>query len=256
MGDFNGDLYFYQTYTTAVSVMLTAFEFTVVTAPATTAGWMLEVKNISGEWPVTELTVSVASMAAGKRKVSFSGIETGAGNEYEFRVTAPWSAVENDESLIVDASSTSVYSGGTAGESFVGNVAKDLTFAVYGKSPLGFNATVAIIAANSGGGTGSLDSVALVPADEFAALFDTPHGAAEGLMLDAMDPDEVTAYGTNTSGGIEPADQAKVEYVGIPRIWPGATAIVYDAHTPGNAAPLAGDAKLWYRPTYRTPYGA
>lgn len=129
-------------------------------------------------------------------------------------------------------------------------------FAVYGKSPLGFTATVAIIAANSGGGTGGIDVVALVPADEFAALFDTPHGAAEGLMLDAMDPDEVTAYGTNTSGGIEPADQAKVEYVGIPRIWPGVTAIVYDAHTPANAAPLAGDAKLWYRPTYRTPYGA
>jgi hypothetical protein len=132
----------------------------------------------------------------------------------------------------------------------------DWVFALYGKVPLGFNATVGIIAANSGGGTGSLDLVALVPADEFAALFDTPHGAAEGLMLDAMDPDEVTAYGTNTSGGIEPADQAKVEYVGIPRIWPGATAIVYDAHTPANAAPLAGDAKLWYRPTYRTPYGA
>lgn len=132
----------------------------------------------------------------------------------------------------------------------------DLTFAIHGTVPLGFNSTVGIIAANAGGGSAALDTVALVPADEFALLADTAHGTNEGMMVDAMDPDEVTVYGTNTTGGVEPADQEDVEYTGVPRIWPGTTAIVYDAHTPQAATPLAGDAKLWYKPTYRTPYGA
>lgn len=127
---------------------------------------------------------------------------------------------------------------------------------VFGAAALGFGSTVAIIAANAGGGSAALDTVALVPADEFAVLADTTHGTNQGIMVDAMDPDEVTVYGTNTTGGVEPADQEDVEYIGVPRIWPGTTAIVYDAHTPPASPPLAGDAKLWYKPTYRTPYGA
>jgi hypothetical protein len=127
---------------------------------------------------------------------------------------------------------------------------------VSGSLPFGFDAEVGIVAINAGGGNGQLDTLALVPADEFVLLADTAHAAGEGLMIDAMDPDEVTVYGTDTSGGIEPADQEDAEYSGAPQIWPGETAIVYDAHTPAAAIPTAGDAKLWYKPTYRTPYGA
>lgn len=146
------------------------------------------------------------------------------------------------------ALTTPVGSGESAGD--------DLKFAVAGRAHITFDSTVGVLAANAGAGTVRLDTLALVPGDEFVAMADVTHAANEGMLIDAMDPDEVTIYETDTASGYGPVDQASVEYVGAPRIWPGDTAIVYDAHTPGNAAPTGGDGRLWYKPTYLTPYGA
>lgn len=179
-------------------------------------------------------------------------IETGTtyGFKFIFSFAAPDGTVgfaHSNGDYAAGALTTPIGSGESAGD--------DLTFTVTGRVPLGFNSTVGIIAKNTGGGTGRLDTLALVPADEFAMLADTTHAADEGLLIDAMDPDEVTVYETDTAGGMGPVDQDDIEYVGAPHIWPGDTAIVYDAHTPGNAAPTAGDGRLWYKPTYLTPYG-
>ena len=201
--------------------------------------------------------LSAAELEVGTHTINLvAPIWTEAGLTYavELRIRRPYSAgifrvgfAYSNGDYAAGALTTPVGSGESAGD--------DLTFAIGGLSEVAFNSTVGIIAKNTGGGTGRLDTLALVPADEFAMLADTTHAADEGLLIDAMDPDAVTVYETDTAGGIGPVDQDDIEYVGAPHIWPGDTAIVYDAHTPGDAAPTAGDGRLWYKPTYLTPYG-
>lgn len=129
----------------------------------------------------------------------------------------------------------------------------DLTFAVYGQTMLGFNSTVAISAANAGAGTGKLDTVCLIPYDEFSVVAEVAGAATEGMLIDAMGDDTVI-YETKIDGSIGPIDQAITDPQGTARLWPGSTAIVIDADT-ANAVPQGCALTLYYKPTYKTPYG-
>jgi hypothetical protein len=203
-------------------------------------------------------TVAAIPYAAGTHTVSLPNpVACEAGKTYAFTLNFESATWIGSNASMGMAYSNGDYAGGAlttptgSGES----AGDDLTFAVHGRVSLGFNSSIGIIATNSGGGTARNDVTALVPADEYALLADVTTAADEGLLLDAIDPDEVTCYVTNTDGGIGAADQNAVEHIGRPRLWPGDTAIVCVAHTPGDAAPTGGDGKLWYRPRYKTPYG-
>lgn len=129
----------------------------------------------------------------------------------------------------------------------------DLYFKVTTSTMRGFNSAVAVSAANAGAGTGKLDTVALVPYDEFSCITTRTSGADEGVLIDAMG-DDFTVYGANKTGGIEALDQAKADAHGTPHIWPGTSAIMIDGDTANNV-PQGCDLVLWYKPTYMTPYG-
>jgi hypothetical protein len=142
------------------------------------------------------------------------------------------------------ALTTLIGSGESAGD--------DLTFAVYGQTQLGFNQTVGITAINAGAGTAKVDTVALVPYDEWSCVTNFSLAANAGVMYDAME--DLTVYQTSTTGAVGPLDQASSDPQGTPVIWPGTSAIVVDGDT-GNAVPLGCDLTLTYPPTYKTPYG-
>jgi len=129
----------------------------------------------------------------------------------------------------------------------------DLTFKVYGQTATAFNSAVAISAANAGAGTGKLDTVALLPYDEYSVVTTRTAAADEGVLIDAM-TDAPTIYGASKAGGIEALDQALTDPQGTPRVWPGDSAIVVDGDT-ANAVPGGCDLVLYYQPTYKTPYG-
>ena len=128
----------------------------------------------------------------------------------------------------------------------------DLTFAVYGQTQLGFNQTVGVTAINAGAGTAKVDTMALVPYDEWSCVTGFSLGANGGVMYDAME--DFTVYQTSTTGVVGPLDQASSDPQGSPVIWPGTSAIAVDGDT-GNAVPLGCDLTLIYPPTYKTPYG-
>jgi hypothetical protein len=251
-----GRLYISQSVTLSEKCLIEAFEYTVRTgAGVYTRNWFSVVLYRGGTAiAVAGGTPPDASPGTHRLEID-SPLVAQPGDVVVFQINL-WSESGSDFTVGV-AYSNGVYSDGElatpigSGES----AGDDLTFTVHGRVPIEFASSVGIIATNSGGGTARNDVTALVPADEYALLADVTTAADEGLLLDAIDPDEVTCYVTNTDGGIGAADQNAVEHIGRPRLWPGDTAIVCVAHTPGDAAPTGGDGKLWYRPRYKTPYG-
>lgn len=240
-GDLNGDLYFYQTYTTAVSVMLTAFEFTVVTAPTTTTGWELQVIRVS-DWTVLR-TSTVASMATGVHKVAFTEVETADGDVYQFRVIAPGAAGFNDESCVIDSSASSVYADGVAGESFGGDSTKDLTCKVYGKTRLGFNSYSIVQATDSADAfkIANLDYLVRVPVDYAALAYRLATSAAPALYYDG---DTDVAYIADADG-IGPAVLDKAEIIKPLRAKPGVSTTYVLATTHDDVA--VGTASVTYK---------
>ena len=240
-GDLNGYLYFYQTYTTAVSVMLTAFEFTVVTAPTTTTGWELQVIRVS-DWTVLR-TSTVASMATGVHKVAFTELETADGDVYQLRVTAPGAAGFNDESCVIDSSASSVYADGVAGESFSGDSTKDLTCKVYGKTELGFNSYSIVQATDSADAfkIANLDYLVRVPVDYAALAYRLATSAAPGLYYDG---DTDVAYIADADG-IGPAVLDKAEVIKPLRAKPGVSTTYVLATTHDDVA--VGTASVTYK---------
>lgn len=132
--------------------------------------------------------------------------------------------------------------------------AEDLYFKLYASAPLGFTTTVAISAANAGAGTALLDTVALIPYDEWSAISSLSCDATEGIMLDAEDDEEPVGYLYKADGSIGPVSQTGVDWQGMPVIWPGESAIVVAAQTPDDP-PTGSDLIATYWPTYLTPYG-
>lgn len=136
-------------------------------------------------------------------------------------------------------------------------VAIDLYLITYIAAPRGFTSTVAVYAANAaGGGMASLDTVALIPYDEWSAISGLTCATSQGEMLDASgyDPDSIATYLADYSGGVAAVDQSLVDIQGIPRLWPGDTALVVGAEV-GNVVPAGGDLTVFYTPTFKTPYG-
>lgn len=136
------------------------------------------------------------------------------------------------------------------------SVAIDLYSLTYIAAARGFTSVVSIYAANAGAGVASLDTVALIPYDEWSAIGALACAAYQGAMLDASgyDPDSIATYLTDYSGGVAAVDQSLVDIQGIPRLWPGDTALVVGTEV-GNVVPAGGDLMVAYTPTYKTPYG-
>jgi hypothetical protein len=245
----------YQTFPTFTGrIARVRYEVDVAPTPTLTApGTKLEIRDGSGSI-ISQVPLTSADFTVGEHTITLpTPIDTETGSTYSI-----WLFVYAASTFTIGfAYSNGDYADGqlTVDVGMGASAGDDLTFAVLGEVPIEFASSVGIIATNSGGGTARNDVTALVPADEYALLADVTTAADEGLLLDAIDPDEVTCYVTNTDGGIGAADQNAVEHIGRPRLWPGDTAIVCVAHTPGDAAPTGGDGKLWYRPRYKTPYG-
>lgn len=238
---------------------IVSFEYRVVNAalyPWVKSTLYLYESSI-GTPPLRTVSLVTDPLTIGKHIIPIQPLAIKAGKTYVFSLYTERSLNTWTVGL---AYSNGDYAGGTL-TTPIGAVGSgvspddDLTFSVNGRTRLGFNSSVGIIAKNSGGGTGRNDVVALVPFDEYAMLADITAAADQGVLLDAAEPDEVTCYLTNTSGGIAAVDQAKVEHIGQPVIWPGDTAIQIVPHTPGNAAPTGGDVTLSYKARYMTPYG-
>ena len=133
-------------------------------------------------------------------------------------------------------------------------LATDLYFKLVTQAPLGFLSSVAISAANAGAGTAKLDTVALIPYDEWSVIAAMDCAATEGCMVDAEDGLEPLAYLYKADGSIGPVSQALVDWQGVPVIWPGDSAVVVAAQTPDDP-PTGSDLIVTYWPTYQTPYG-
>lgn len=148
------------------------------------------------------------------------------------------------------------YAGGAAtGLGFVAG--DDLYFVTYTRTPPSLATTVAIQAKNAGGGIAKLDTVALIPYDEWAAFTEASYAADRGPMLDALGetPDAIASYLVDTTAGhVAPFDQSDVDLSGMPRLWPGDSALVVAAETPDDP-PTGGDLIVTYAAMYLTPYG-
>lgn len=237
-----------------IAMMMTAFEYTIDTAPSNVTGWRLELRTGSSMFAGTVRQSVPASVTVGVHKVVLSTPLT-AGATYVCGIVAPDTAAYT---VGFAHSTASTYADGAVDNTNLVSVPSgDLVFKVYGRLPLGFNTTVAIQAANAGAGTVALDTVALIPYDEWSVIAGVDCAATEGVMLDVPgdSPDDVTAYLTKTDGSIGPVSQSLVDWQGLPLLWPGDSAIIVAGQTPGNAAPTGGDLSVAYRPTYQTPYG-
>ncbi len=247
------DLYFYQTYTAVTRQQLTAFEFTVVTAPATTTGWALIVETNYGMGYRTERQVSIPSMAAGLKKVSFSDVFAESGSVWRFRVQAPEASGLNDESCVIDSSATDVYAGGTAGESFARDVAKDLLFKVYGKTERGFNSSTGVLTAcTEASMTIALDYVQRIPLDYAVICYRPGASGSLGLYYDGQTDTPYIA----DADGIGPAVYEKCEIRRPLRLSPGVINRVVIGILQEDTA-VAGFTALSYswRPRYLSATG-
>ncbi len=247
------DLYFYQTYTAVTRKQLTAFEFTVVTAPATTAGWVLIVESSNGMGYSIERQVSIPSMAAGLKKVSFADVFAENGSVWRFRVQAPEASWLNDESCVIDSSATDVYAGGTAGESFARDVAKDLLFKVYGKTERGFNSSTGVLTAcTESSKTIALDYVQRIPLDYAVICYRPGAPSPLGLYYDGQTDTPYIADAT----GIGPAVYDKCEIRRPLRLSPGVINRVVIGILQEDTA-IAGFTALSYswRPRYLSATG-
>ena len=104
----------------------------------------------------------------------------------------------------------------------------DLTFKVYGQSPLGFDSTVTVQAnCSESSKTATLSAVTLLPADDFAAVYEHAFGANEGVLIEATDPlSPPAAYLTTSTDGTAGPTVAPSAYAGTPRLRPGVNQIV------------------------------
>lgn len=241
LGDLTGELYFYQTYTIDTPTILSAFEFTVVTAPTTTTGWELQVIRAS-DWTVLR-TSTVASMATGVHKVAFPELETADGDVYQFRVIAPSAAGFNDESCVIDSSASSVYADGFAGTPFGGDSTKDLTCKVYGKTRLGFNSYSIVQASDTADASkiANLDYLVRIPVDYAALAYRLSTSAAPALYYDG---DTDVAYIADADG-IGPAVLDKAEVIKPLRAKPGVSTTYVLATTHDDVA--VGTASVTYK---------
>jgi len=134
--------------------------------------------------------------------------------------------------------------------------ARDVYFKSHTKARLGFSCRVRIQTKNSGGGTVKLDTVGLIPQDQWAYAIIHGVTANRGYLLDAAADDFSTnrVYITDTDEGVAPLDQTDVNAIGLMRLWPGDTSIVFMANTPGDEAPGAATATAYITPRWTTPY--
>lgn len=103
-----------------------------------------------------------------------------------------------------------------------------LYFVTYGKTPLGFDSTVTVQAkCSESSKTATLSSVTLLPADDFAAVYEHAFGANEGVLIEATDPlSPPAAYLTTSTDGTAGPTVAPSAYAGTPRLRPGVNQIV------------------------------
>jgi hypothetical protein len=246
-------LYFYQTYTAITRQQLTAFEFTVVTAPSITTGWVLFVDKYNDGGYIIERQVSIPSMAAGLKKVSFSDVFAESGSVWRFRVKAPQESLLNKDECIIDSSATDVYAGGTAGESSSGDAPKDLLFKVYGKTERGFNSSTGVLTAcTESSRTIALDYVQRIPLDYAVICYRPGASGSLGLYYDGQTDTPYVA----DADGIGPAVYDKCEIRKPLRLSPGVTNRVVIGILQEDTA-VAGFTALSYswRPRYLSATG-
>ncbi|MCE5202825.1 MAG: hypothetical protein LLG24_01195, partial [Actinomycetia bacterium] len=201
-------------------------------------GFKLEIYSASGGMPSGSLLLSHSypdAFVPGSNVRIWFAFDVPVTGDYAFVVTI----LDPSESATVRSNSAGGYADGnsfrrrTLGGYWVADE-RDMKFALYAQVPLGFATTVAISAANAGGGTAKIDTVALIPYDEWSVISALSCAAAQGIMLDAEDEEEPTAYVCKADGSIGPVSQTLIDYQGTPVLWPGDSAIVVAAQTPDD----------------------